>query len=98
MLIFISATAAFAFIPTYLKHRNYKIFYLPILSLIILSISTLLIHDFNNKWLETGSSVVGSLILIYAHYKHILKHDHCCNDIHDSCDTSLPDHGHPKKE
>jgi O-antigen/teichoic acid export membrane protein len=95
ILGFILLSAFMAFVPTYMKHKKAKIFVLPTIAIIILSISTLFLHDLTHGWIEYAISILGSSILIYAHYRHILRHDHCCNDVHEHCDTALPDHGHP---
>lgn len=91
---FILLSAFMAFVPTYMKHKKAGILVLPTIAIIILAISAFVLHGDNHGYTESIGSIIGSALLIYAHYKHILKHDHCCNDIHDNCDTSKPDHGH----
>lgn len=93
MAIIIWPTALLAFVPAYKHHRKKWIPALAILGLLLIT-SSLFIHDHNQKqaYMELALSIIGSLILVYAHYQNYI-----CNKCHSCHDEDDHEHEHQYK-
>lgn len=97
MILIIWPTALLAFVPAYKHHKKKWIPALAVLGLALIT-SSLFIHDHDHEqaYWELGLSVLGSLILVYAHYQNYIcnKCHTCHDDDDDNDDEDHHDHGH----
>lgn len=83
LAIFIWPAALLAFIPAYKHHKKKWVLILGFLGLIIITFSLIWGHDILGHNGETISSVIGSLILVFAHYQnYICNRCQSCHDNH----------------
>jgi hypothetical protein len=86
--ILIWPTALLAFIPAYKHHKKKWILVTAVLGLVLIT-SSLLAHEYFNETIEAVVSIVGSFILVFAHYQNYI-----CNKC-SSCHEHKPsEHSH----
>ena len=76
MFLFVLIPALLSFGPHFMKTKNLKTILLPVVAIVILFFTNILFHQ--HGLFETIVTSFASMILMYAHYKH-LKSKHCCH-------------------
>lgn len=88
MIFLVTLSAGLAFIPGYLRHKDKKLIIKVFISLILIVGGIVLGHQFG-ELTERVITSIGSILLIYCHYKNINHKGHCGKCEHDEHELTL---------
>ncbi len=80
IFVLIVLAALLAFLPHAIKEKSYKLLVLPVIGVVLMIVSNSIFHHEKSS-INLILSLVGSLCLIVAHYKHF-QAKNCCEKNH----------------